>query len=214
MAKAWLKYPRKKIREEGVYKLLKVDGMKAVQQHCVNEMKDIFKIRKMGIELIFDPEHNSYGNLYDWVENLGTLTKIDFWMKDTESVKQVIKILIFDAIIGNNDRTSLNILIAKDNFQPLAIDEGEAFRFDSEIKVKFRDSVFKFLTVYVDANQDFITDYTNHILNNKNAIQAILERSEYQEIPNKEEILKRVDNLKNIIKKLFTYEKRKKGEKS
>jgi len=67
----WLQYPRKKICENNINKLLKVDGKKAVYQYCVSRLKPLFKIEPVETELIYDIENKNFGTLTNWIANIG-----------------------------------------------------------------------------------------------------------------------------------------------
>lgn len=204
VAGKWLHYPRKKIEENGRYKLLKLDGKKAFYQHCVNRIKEVFEIKGLDIELVRDLEGGEYGSMIGWVENICTLGEADFWMKDEKALIEVIKILIFDAIVGNNDRMVINILIAKEDFRPLAIDEGESFRFYSGIKIKFRRNIREVVTAYAHSHKDFVYEYIARI--NCGRVAEIMDDDLYKDFITgdiKKEVLNRLSNLEYITQRLF-----------
>jgi hypothetical protein len=199
MGGLWLKYPRKKTIENGTYKLLKIDGKKAVYQYAVNEIKKYFNVGKLNVELIFDEENKNYGTFIDWEENLCDIGKAMFWTNDNNSMKEIVKILTFDSVIGNNDRTVINILIKK-NLQLVAIDEGESFRFYSQPKIKFRKKIKEAIISFVVKNKEWFDGYLDSIIKEKDNIIGVLDS--FDEIS--DDIKKTVaDNITDIKKIMY-----------
>ena len=198
----WLKYPRKKVQENDVYKLLKVDGKKAVYQLAANKLKKFFKITPMCFELIWDLDNNTYGGLYVWEETIGHIGKCNFWLKDTENMKEIIKIVLFDNVIANNDRTVVNVLVKKD-FKILAIDEGEAFRYNkAPIKCKFRKEIYLKLKDFVLHNNTWFEVYVKELIGLKyEMVLAIMEEVDDDCIV--ECFTNRMDSIQLIANQLF-----------
>jgi hypothetical protein len=158
MAGAWNSWQRKKTVGNSIIKLLKIDAYRAINQVIVNKLKPIFNIRPMDVELIFDEESQKYGVFIKWEEAFCHIGKATAWMSDTENMFELGRIVLFDAVIGNNDRMVTNVLFLK-NYKILGIDEGECFRFYAPIKCKFKKSIKDKLTAFVQKHRKYFINY-------------------------------------------------------
>jgi hypothetical protein len=129
MNRAWIRYPRKKTEWEGKTYLLKVQGEKSRWQVQADQLKPAFDLPPLGVIEVFDDETNTPGCLIPWFENEGHLAQVPWQIWAThENLKMLVRIGVFDGIIGNSDRVVSNVLVRPDG-SLLPIDEGEQERF-------------------------------------------------------------------------------------
>lgn len=150
-SKPWIPYPRKLTVVDGQKYLLKVDTEarpKARLQHDAEVLKPLFDLRPMGHELVYVTDKQAEGILLRWHEAMGPLHKVPTrdWVTPP-NLAALWRILVFDGVIGNNDRMVSNLLLLKYGELPkretdvtiLAVDEGEADRSpDRWVKVSRR----------------------------------------------------------------------------
>ena len=206
MAGVWLaNIKRKKTIDNGKKKLLKIDGQKSIYQFAVNRIKVFFGIFPMDVELVYDVESDKFGSFIEWEDHFGTMTQLgSSALRDTGNVEEAIKIVLFDAIIGNNDRTSVNLIVRKD-FKLMGIDEGESFRFGSPVKCRFSKKVRLVLETYVRGHKKWLHEWIKGVQYERLRIEGSLWRDldfkEGKEIIS--EVVTRINNLQALAKTVF-----------
>jgi hypothetical protein len=175
MSGAWSSWPRKKTVDNNIIKLLKIDDQKAINQVIVNNLKPIFTIRPMDLELVFDTERNQYGLFVKWEEYFCHIGKATAWMGDTENMRHIAKIVLFDSIIGNNDRMVTNVLFLRD-YTILGIDEGECFRFASPMKCQFKKEIRNKLNYFVSERTDLFKVYVRGLMDKIEEIEDVMQK--------------------------------------
>lgn len=130
MNRQWIRYPRKKTEWRGRVYLLKVQGEKSLWQVQADLMKPAFDLPPLGVVEVFDEELNQTGCLIPWFENGGHLAQAPWQSWATQpNLRQLVRIGVFDGVIGNSDRVVSNVLVRPDGTL-LPIDEGEQERFE------------------------------------------------------------------------------------
>lgn len=173
MTKAWCSWKRKKTLDGDTLKLLKIDGQRAVNQYAVNLIKHCFGMRPLKVEVVFDEESQQLGQFVDWIPALCNIGKMTGWLKDTGNMQEIIRILLFDAAVGNNDRMTCNVLVGTD-YRIFGIDEADCFRFKSPIKVKFRKEIRFPIIAYAQNQKKWLTDLSGGVRRLKNAAYTSL----------------------------------------
>lgn len=141
MNRAWIRYPRKKTELEGRVYLLKVEGEKSLRQVAADAMKPAFGLPAMGVEAVVDEDLHRAGCLIPWHPHRGHLARVP-WQEwaTAENLRTLVKIGVFDGVIGNNDRVVSNVLVLP-NGTLLPIDEGEQEKPGLRLWVKYRRQI-------------------------------------------------------------------------
>jgi len=130
MNKQWIRYPRKKTEWGGRVYLLKVQGHKSLWQVQADQMKVAFGLPPLGVVEVFDEELGQTGCLIPWFANVGHLAQARWQDWATQAnLRMMVRIGVFDGVIGNSDRVVSNILVQPDGTL-MPIDEGEQERFE------------------------------------------------------------------------------------
>lgn len=101
----------------------------ATSQYLADELKKYFGLQELGAFPIRDPKEGM-GIMLQWHDDCRTLDQLGFpesesWWEGYGWL-EVLKILFFDGILGNRDRSEKNILVLKDQ-TILPIDEETIF---------------------------------------------------------------------------------------
>jgi translation elongation factor EF-G len=200
--KPWSSWKRKIIIDGDRKRLLKMDGVKAGIQKFVNDIKFYFGVRPMEMEIVYDEaDDKRLGSLITIVPFLGTLSSGTFWLRDKESMFEIIRILFLDAVVGNNDRMTINVLLTK-NLEVFAIDEGESFRWYAPIRCQFKVSYRQHIHHFSVEQSDWITRYKKHLT--KHSKDVVKLASSYFSNPIIPAVLKnRLDNLDEIAERIL-----------
>lgn len=130
MNKQWIRYPRKRTLIAGRECLYKVQGEKSRWQVQADQLKVAFGLPQLGVTEVFDEELNQTGCAIAWHENIGHIAQVRWqdWATQ-ENLRMLVRIGVFDGVIGNSDRVVSNVLVKPDG-SLLPIDEGEQERFE------------------------------------------------------------------------------------
>jgi hypothetical protein len=201
MTKPWSSWKRKKTVENGVVKLLKVDGEKAVFQFAVNEIKLLFGARPLKVEVVFETEEEMLAQFIDWIPAFTNIGKMGAWMRDTQNMKEIVRLLLFDAVVANNDRMVCNVLVGKD-LRIFGIDEADCFRFNSPVKIKFRKSYRDRIVGFANLEKSWLDELVDCASSKTDVVRDILERCS---LPDElvSPIVDRMQNLGDLAVRLF-----------
>ena len=143
----------------------------ATHQFFADELKPIFGLIKVGMVVVWNPQQG-VGIMQNWIENIGTVKQLPVSELSAEVGYQLIKIILYDCVIGSLDRHGNNVLVRPDR-KLVCIDDEDIFYNDNRVLVKF-DKHIKELIKFIAVNCPvFCQDAINHINASKPAIIAL-----------------------------------------
>jgi len=177
MPRTWSSWKRKKVEEGGAFKLLKIDGYKTACQVAVQDLKPIFAVEPMELEVVYDLDEERLGSLITMAPAFGDIGKTGiWWMRDRWNMEEICRILILDSVVANNDRMTVNVLVRR-NFRILAIDEADSFRWHAPIKCKFRKSIKSPVQAFAWAYRKWLRGHVQAVMEQESDVERILNQT-------------------------------------
>ncbi len=138
----------------------------AFHQYIVDELKVLFELNKMGTKIVYD-DIEGYGIMQKWWKNLGTIKDrnvMPIWICDKNLI-EMMKICIFDGLIGGLDRHGNNVLVLEDN-SLLTIDDEDVFYDKLRVWIKFDKDIKRTVYLHWLARREFFAGYIERLKQN------------------------------------------------
>ena len=170
-------------------------------QHLVDEMKPLFGLKKIGTRVVYD-EVETWGVMQKWWPVIGTVKQREFmpqWVSEA-AWAEVLKICIFDGVIGGLDRHGNNVLVLQDK-SLLTIDDEDVFYDKLRVWVKFDKDIKTKVYLNYLKHQDYFAKYVQVL---RRATPRILEVADHPVMHDNEQypfykILRtNLDNIEDI----------------
>jgi len=140
----------------------------ATHQFFADELKLVCGLNKVGMEVIWNPQHG-VGIMQNWIENIGTVKQLTTNDLSADIGYQLIKIILYDCVIGSLDRHGNNVLVRSDR-QLVCIDDEDIFYNSNRVLVKFDKHIKNVIKTTAITNPVFCQNAINHIIINETTI--------------------------------------------